>query len=118
MHELAITQSIVEIARKASNGRKVLSVTIEIGPLAGVVPEAVSFCFSACSHGTSLEGAMLKIISPEGQGHCLSCGSISTMEGLTDPCAHCGSYGLRVISGEELRVKELEVEEDVHNMRL
>ena len=57
MHEMSITQGIIDICEKHAGGRRVLSVDVEIGELSSVVPEAVEFCFEACSQGTLLEGA-------------------------------------------------------------
>lgn len=111
MHEMAITQSIVEICRENAGKRKVLSVTLEIGELSGVVPEAVEFCFSACSYGTLLEDARVEIIRIPGAGRCLDCRKEFPRGSLFDPCPVCSGYRIDQISGEELRVKELEVED-------
>lgn len=110
MHELAITQSVVEICEKNAAGRRVVAVTLEIGDLSGVVPEAVEFCFEACISDTLLEGARLIIERIPARGRCPGCGGEVLVETLYDPCPLCGDYGIGVISGEELRVKELEVE--------
>jgi hydrogenase nickel incorporation protein HypA/HybF len=110
MHELSITQNIVEICERVASGRNVLSVTLEIGELSGVVPEAVEFCFAACVAGTSLERASLVIERIEGVGYCGGCGTQTAVGRWSDPCAGCGAYGLEIVRGEELRVKELEVE--------
>lgn len=110
MHEMSITQSVVEICEKSAAGRRVLSVTLEIGDLSGVVAEAVEFCFDACTRDTLLEGARLVIEQVPGRGECTTCGKEFAVRGYFDPCPGCGAYGIRVVSGEELRVKELEVE--------
>ncbi|MGE4345759.1 MAG: hydrogenase maturation nickel metallochaperone HypA, partial [Geoalkalibacter sp.] len=57
MHEVAITQSIIDICKETARHQgamAVRAVTVEIGELSGVVPEAVEFCFEACSRGTLL----------------------------------------------------------------
>ena len=64
MHELGITQSIVDIAARTARDQgaeRIVSVTVEIGSLSGVIPDAVEFCFEACSQGTLLEGSRLLI---------------------------------------------------------
>ena len=110
MHEMSITQSIVEICEEHAGGRRVLSVVLEIGSLSGVVPEAVEFCFEACTQGTLLEGATLTIERVSGSASCQQCRRTVPVASYFDPCPGCGSYGLVVQTGEELRVKELEVE--------
>ncbi len=109
MHELSLTQNIVEICERAAAGRNVLSVTLEIGELSGVMPDAVEFCFEACAHGTVLESASLRIEQVGGLGRCNGCGAETAVKSWFDPCRECGGYGLEIVRGEELRVKELEV---------
>ena len=100
---------MVELCEKNAGGRKVLSVTMEIGELSGVVADAVEFCFDACSRDTLLNGAKLIIEQISGRGRC-GCGAESPIASYFDPCPVCGGFGLSVIAGEELRVRELEVE--------
>ena len=76
MHEVAITLNIVEICEETARrqGATVIrSVTVELGELSGVIPEAVEFCFEACSKGTILEGASLIIHRIPGRGRCDAC---------------------------------------------
>lgn len=100
---------MVEICEQNAAGRRVLSVTMEIGGLSGVLPDAVEFCFEACTRGTLLEDATLNITRIPGRGRC-GCGVESPLSSYFDPCSSCGGFGLTVVAGEELRVRELEVE--------
>jgi hydrogenase nickel incorporation protein HypA/HybF len=109
MHELSITQSMVELCITSAGGRRVLSVTMEIGELSGMVPDAVEFCFDACTRDTPLEGANLIIERIPGRGRC-DCGIESLLHTYYDPCPACGGFSLTITAGEELRVRELEVE--------
>ncbi len=110
MHEMSITQSVVEICERSAQGRRVISVTLEIGAFSGVVPEAVEFCFDACTRDTLMEGAKLLIDRIPAVARCLDCIVESAVSAHYDPCPACGSYRMELLSGEELRVKELEVE--------
>jgi hydrogenase nickel incorporation protein HypA/HybF len=67
VHELSISQGIVESVCEAVPERQVLAVTVEIGKLSGV-PDAVRFCFDECARGTRLEGARLDIVDVGGRG--------------------------------------------------
>ena len=111
MHEMSITQEIIEICQRHAGNRQVRSLDIEIGELGSVVPEAVEFCFEACSIGTQLEGASLNIIRIPGMGLCQACGARIAMQTLFDACSNCGSYDVIILSGEEMRVKEIEVDD-------
>ncbi|RWE34243.1 MAG: hydrogenase maturation nickel metallochaperone HypA, partial [Mesorhizobium sp.] len=52
MHELGITRNIVSIVEDAAKGRRVRRVTLDVGRLAGVMPDALAFCFDVVSRGT------------------------------------------------------------------
>lgn len=110
MHELAITQNIVEICEHHASGRRIRSVRVEIGDLSGVVPEAVEFCFEACSRDTLLEGARLVIERVPAKARCRDCAAEQEVASFHAPCAACGGFGMELLSGAELRVRELEVE--------
>jgi hydrogenase nickel incorporation protein HypA/HybF len=110
MHEMSITQSVVEICEGHAGGRRVTDVVMEIGELSGVVPDSIEFCFEACTKGTLLEGARLKLEMIAAIGSCPSCTGQFPVASLFDPCPGCGAFGVGIVSGEELRVKELELE--------
>jgi hydrogenase nickel incorporation protein HypA/HybF len=103
MHELAITQSVVDAVTERTGTAPVASVRLRVGRLAGVVPDAMTFCFELVTAGTPLEGAALEFDRPEGRGRCRTCGA--DLE-LPDPvllCA-CGSADVEVLAGRELAV--------------
>lgn len=113
MHELGITQSIVDIAldtAREQGASKVVSVTVEIGALSGVIADAVEFCFEACSAGTLLEGARLIIEPIAGLGRCPACRAEVPMDNYSFECPQCGGFGLEKLRGEELRIKEMEID--------
>ena len=111
MHEMSITQEIIDICLKHADGKKVSSLDVEIGELSSVVPEAIEFCFEACSRETDLEGARLNIIRVPGVGLCRDCGAKTRLLLLYDACSICGSFSVVIESGEEMRVKEIEVDD-------
>lgn len=112
MHELGIAQSIVEIACQYANGAKVNSVTVEIGKLSAVMPDAIQFCFEACCVDTIVEGAVLEVIEISGLARCRACGAEVALEQPFGVC-DCGSTDLEFIQGNELKVKEIETEDEV-----
>jgi len=61
MHELAIVESIMELVENAAAGQKILKVTVEVGLLTCVSPEALSFGFSLLAEGTIAHGAEFDI---------------------------------------------------------
>lgn len=111
MHEMAITQGIIDLCLNHAGGRRVCSLDVEIGELSSVVPEAIEFCFEACSRDTVLEGAKLIITRVPGVGQCLECSRETPLAELYGSCTHCGSNRVTIVAGEELRVREIEVED-------
>lgn len=66
MHELSLTREIVSIACEAAAGQRVHTITLDIGQLACVSPDALEFCFDAVAQGTLAEGARLLIRRTDG----------------------------------------------------
>ena len=110
MHEMSITQGIIDLCLQHAGGHRVTSLEVEIGQLSGVVPEAIEFCFEACSRGTLLEGARLVITRIPGRGHCQECNAETELDELFASCSRCGSCQVKILAGEELRVREIEIE--------
>ena len=67
MHELSLTREIVAIVCQAANGRRVHKVSLEIGRLSCVAPDAITFCFEAVAQGTLADGAQLEICRADGE---------------------------------------------------
>ncbi len=113
MHEMALAQGILDVLEENAGRQgfdRVRTVWLEIGALAGVEPDALSFCFDAVTKGTLAEGAQLQILAAEGRAWCLDCGRTVAVAARCDSCPGCGGFGLQITGGTEMRVKELEVE--------
>ncbi len=110
MHELGITQNIVAIVTEHSQDTKVKRVLLEIGKLSAIMPDAIRFCFDICTVDTLLEGATLEILETPGLAKCRQCGAEISLEQPFGIC-HCGSIQLDLMAGEELKIKEIEIEE-------
>lgn len=108
MHELSITQSIVDEVVDHTDGRKVMTVRVRVGRLSGVVPDAMRFCFELVTDGTTLAGAALLIEEPAGKAACRTCGNRFELADLIVLCP-CGSADVDVTSGRELSVTSVEV---------
>jgi hydrogenase nickel incorporation protein HypA/HybF len=113
MHEMTLAENVLliieEQARKACATR-VLSVRLEIGQLSHVEPEALSFCYDAAARGSCAEGSALILDKAPGRAFCHGCNEEVTVEGPVSPCPQCGGFGLEVTGGQEMRVKDMEVE--------
>jgi hydrogenase nickel incorporation protein HypA/HybF len=103
MHELAITQGVVDAVTERTGTTPVTSVRLRVGRLSGVVPDAMRFCFELVTAGTPLDGASLEIEQPEGRGRCRACGAEFALPDLILLC-DCGSADVEVLAGRELAV--------------
>ena len=70
------------------------------------------------ARGTLLEGATLEIIEIPGRARCERCGAELDDHQLTSMSARVEASNLRVLAGEELRVKNLELVPDVRDLWL
>jgi len=109
MHELALTEDLVSLIAEHCAGRQVTRVVLEVGRLSAVVPDAFRFCFELCAAGTPAEGAELEIVELAGRAKCRDCGQEMTLESIFEHCP-CGSFSLEFSSGEQLRLREVEVQ--------
>ena len=108
MHELTITESIVSTVCERIGEGRVCRVVLEVGRLCGVVPDALRFCFEVCAAGTIVEGAELEIRDVPGLAWCGSCQRHFAIEFPLGLC-ECGGPDFEIVSGRELRIREVEV---------
>ncbi len=114
MHELSIAESIIEIVRDnfPANGGRLKSIKVRIGELAAVLPDSLEFCFNAITKGTTLEETRLVIERRGIVARCADCGAESSVQELSFRCAACGSVNVKLISGNELQVVEIEIDDE------
>lgn len=108
MHELGITQSIVEVCSANAAGAPIARVTVEIGCLCAVLPDALRFCYELCTQGTVLEGSELDIIAIAGRARCRDCGQDNPVQDYCWVCA-CGSANVEFSGGADLRIREMQM---------
>ena len=114
MHELTIAQSILAIAEKAlppDAGGVVSAVQVEVGALSSIETDSLLFAFDTIKSGTLLEDAALQINIINGQAGCSNCHEIFQLNNYGDVCPRCGGYALKILSGREMKVLSIVVEE-------
>jgi hydrogenase nickel incorporation protein HypA/HybF len=115
MHELAIAQDILEIVQQSvPKGQEaaVRKVRIRVGKLSGVVPDSLGFCFGVIANDTLLNQASLAIEQVPTVSRCRDCACGFQIEDLAFICPACKSTNLELVSGKELEVVEIELEDD------
>lgn len=112
MHELSIALSIVDLAEKQArehNATEIEELELEIGNLAGVELQTLTFALESSIKGTMLENARIIRNDVQGEGRCGDCETIFVMKQHIEPCPKCGSYFINIIKGKELRIKSIVV---------
>jgi len=114
MHELAICQDLmqqVETIALQHDGAQVVEIHLQIGPLSGVEAHLLQAAFSIARAGTVVANAELSIESMPVLVKCKACGEQSEVESNRLLCSHCGNWQTRLISGDEMLLKRIELEQ-------
>jgi hydrogenase nickel incorporation protein HypA/HybF len=114
MHELPITQHILEIVLRHAEQAKALRVTdiyLVIGQLSSYVDESIQFYWDTLCRGTVAEGAQLHFEAVKAEVECQACGARSAWTEIAQGCPECGSLRVKVVAGEEFYVRAIRVQE-------
>ncbi|MFD9353374.1 hydrogenase maturation nickel metallochaperone HypA [Streptomyces sp. NPDC060031] len=109
MHEMSIAMAVVgqvEEAARAGGASAVTEVRLQVGELAGVVPDALDFCFGLACAGTVLEGAALATEFVPARARCGSCAAAWPV-GMPPElcCLRCArATDVELVSGRELQI--------------
>ncbi len=113
MHEISICEGILSVLEdnaKTQGFNKVKTVWLEIGELAGIEIEALRFGFDVVTQNSIANNSKLEIITMPGKAWCMVCSYNVNVNQRYQPCPECGSYQLQITSGDEMKIKELEVD--------
>ncbi|MFC7260710.1 hydrogenase maturation nickel metallochaperone HypA [Streptomyces lutosisoli] len=116
MHEMSVAMAVVdqvaEAAARAGDVTAVRSVRLQVGELAGVVPDSLAFCFELVCAGTLLEGAELVTEAVPGRARCTPCAhewAVGMPPRLT--CPLCDGTRTELLSGRELQIVDVHWED-------
>ena len=119
MHELAVTESLLEIvleSARENKARTVTDITLTIGALSSIVDDSVQFYWNHISKGTIAEKAILHFNRPPATLTCLNCDTEFILKDELTPCPNCHSINLAILTGEEFQVDYIEIiEEETNN---
>jgi len=114
MHELSLMEAVrdqaLEQACRHGAGR-IVAISLRIGSLAGVEPEALRFAFTVVMEGTIAEQARLEIEEVPAVCFCTPCGQPFPAPDGDCQCPRCGAISLELRQGRELELRALELEE-------
>jgi hydrogenase nickel incorporation protein HypA/HybF len=111
---MSIARDIVEIVEEAVRDEpaaRVERVVVRVGAMVSVVPDSLSFCYEAITDGTPLAGSRLVVDEVPVRVCCNTCHYTGGLKGFVFRCERCGGTALSVLSGSELIVAHIEVDE-------
>lgn len=113
MHELGIVLNVidrVEEIAKENKVKEVTKLTLEIGEVSSIVPSYFSDCFEWAKKKTDyMEDTELEMIILEGLSYCRDCKKTYKTTEYEKKCPHCGSDNTYLVTGDEMRIKDIEV---------
>jgi hydrogenase nickel incorporation protein HypA/HybF len=112
MHEMSLCEGLLQVLEdqaKTQEYSRVKAVWLEIGALAGVEIAAMAFSFDVVCRGTLAEGSRLEIVELPAAAWCMHCADTVEIKRRQQPCPRCGGYQLQVTTGDQMRIRELEV---------
>jgi hydrogenase nickel incorporation protein HypA/HybF len=113
MHELAVTQSILDIAlhhAKEAGAVHIKEVNLVIGELSSIVDDSVQFYWDMIAQGTIAQGAILNFKRIPAMLRCHACGNEFPMDRQEFVCPACGSQKIAVAGGEEFYLESIDVD--------
>ncbi len=113
MHELPVTESILEMVQRharEANATRVTDLYLVMGQLSSLVDDSIQFYWDIISEGTLAEGAQLHFERVPGELFCLDCGSRYVMADTTFACPSCHGLHVQVVAGDEFRLDAIDVQ--------
>lgn len=112
MHELSVTESILQIALQQAGKRRITDLYLIIGQLSSMIDESVQFYWQIISEGTTAQGAKLHFQRIAAEMLCSDCGKRYRLAAQDFTCPVCGSSNVRLFTGDEFYLEAIEVESD------
>jgi hydrogenase nickel incorporation protein HypA/HybF len=113
MHELAICQALIEQVQRVARdnaARRIVSITVSVGPLSGVEPQLLEHAYPIAAAGTVAEEARLVVVTVPVRVRCRSCQSETEAASNRLVCGRCSDWQVDVIAGEEMLLQRVEIE--------
>lgn len=109
MHELGIARDIMRAVAEHAKGKKIRSVAVEVGALAGVSADALDFCIVETAREMGLGKPRITIRQTPVAFKC-SCGQEYQTDDPLGGCPSCGNYTREIVSGMDVVIREVELE--------
>ena len=115
MHEVSLMQNLLDIVSKTvekEGGKKATLIHLRVGELSGVNRDALEFAFEVLSKGTVADGGKLEIERVPLHVRCRDCGKEFDPDELSFRCEYCGSANIEIVSGREMEIDYILMDEE------
>lgn len=112
MHEISLAQGIIKTAEETllkEGAHEIVTITIHMGPMSGVVRESLEFCFPLITRDTPFQKTKLIIEMMPLKIECKTCQKISEIQKIHLKCPHCEGQDVHLISGKEFYIANMEI---------
>ena len=113
MHELAVTESILNIAvehAQAAGATRVTNIHLVIGQLSTIVDDSIQFYWDIITENTLCAESKLDFKRIAAKMQCLECNREYDLNSSLTPCPACGSLNVKIISGEEFFIESIDID--------
>lgn len=110
MHELSLTENLLDLTLDNAGKKKVINVNLLIGEFSHEREEAIQFYWDDLAKGTLAENALLKFHRVDAEMKCLACETIFHPDDEASFCPNCQSHRLTLLSGDDVKLESIDVE--------
>ncbi len=112
MHELAVTQSILDLTLRYAEGKPVTAIHVVVGELSSMVDDCVQFYWEIIGEGTNAAGAKLVFDRVPAQFRCCDCDTTYLLRESELACPACSSVHVELVCGDEFYLASIDVEDE------
>ena len=113
MHELSVTQQILDVAldkAKELKAERISKINLVIGEMSGIVDDSVQFYFDFLSKDSIASSSVLSFKRIPMQVRCRNCGLSFSPDKSLWSCPQCKEWNVEITAGREFYIDSIEVE--------
>jgi len=110
MHELSLTENLLDVTLENAGTRKIIHVNLLIGEFSHEREESIQFYWDDLAKGTPAENAQLLFKRVNAEMKCLACETVFHPDDEAAFCPNCQSHRLKLLSGDDVKLESIDVE--------
>ena len=118
MHELALSEQIVNAALNAcgGDGRRIREIAVDVGALSAVSMSSLEFCLQVMLEQHGMEGTKARLTLVPARVRC-DCGNTYEADDMFSPCPVCGGFMREIVDGKDVTIQYVEVDDEQEDQR-